>query len=302
MSADIEGRRFRAWDQNSMAEPARKWVLIAKYNYLRYLKNPIAYLVLIAILLGFFVGSAEMGLFDFNERPPRDIAQYLPLMAVMTALVCGGVVLLGAPSFSEDIRFNALLFYFSRPLRARDYLWGKLAFLISGSLGVGVLAVGGLSMVLLVTGVPYDQSSDYSYFADPDTTVDSALEFLPYMLLAIAGFLSMTWFTIGTVTLASVYTKRAWHAMLGWVAIMFGWTMFAALVFGYEGSGKAEFLFSPGGWMSLVFDHPVNAMYESARTSFQLPLVIAALVLAAGLGTAALALSKRRIAQMEGTL
>jgi hypothetical protein len=296
MSADIEGRRFRAWDQSSNATPDKQWVLIGRYNFIRLIRNPVAWILGVVSLVILGPIYIELGLFQELYPHYWTVASFTYTGTSITML-CGACIgILGAANFADDVRFNALLFYFSRPLRSNDYLWGKLMGLATIVFAFGtILAI--FYALMLLDGEVYT-GSQTSYQANLATGGQAAM----LAFVGLAAFFAISLFSLGTISLVSLYTRRGWHALLAWTAGLMGWSIAAMFAFTPTSSNEANALLSPAGWTMLLSDFPVSRYYRDGGFG-NLPVLMAfAIIIPALLGALALYLSMRRLKHMEGTV
>lgn len=296
MSTDIEGRRFRAWDQSSNATPDKQWILIGRYNFLRLVRNPVAWILGVVSLVTLTPIFFELGLFDEVYPHYWSVASITYTSTAVTMLCAACVGILGAANFADDVRFNALLFYFSRPLRSNDYLWGKLMGLATIVLGFGAILTLIFAMMLL-DGQVYD-GPEISYLSYLETGGEAVI----LAFTGIAAFFAISLFALGTISLVSLYTKRGWHALLAWSAGILGWSIAGMFAFTPKVGSEALGLLTPIGWTIILTDFPVNEYYENSNFG-DLPLLMAlSIIIPAMLGILALFLSMRRLKHMEGTV
>lgn len=116
------------------------------------------------------------------------------------------VVLLVGPSLiSQDLRFNALPLYFSRPLRRRDYFFGKL----------GVIAWFLSLVIILPSLIAYSLGLLFSL----DVTI--LRDTFP-LLLACVGYGAVVVLSAGSLMLAlSSLSRNSRYVALFWVALWF---------------------------------------------------------------------------------
>ncbi len=124
------------------------------------------------------------------------------------------VLLVGPRLISQDLRFNALPLYFSRPLRRIDYFVGKLG-IVAAFIGMVTVVP---ALIAYVLGMLF--SLDFTII--PDT--------LP-ILLASLGYGTLIALSAGTLVLAlSSLTRNSRYIPLSWFALWFvcgfvSWTL-----------------------------------------------------------------------------
>ena len=116
------------------------------------------------------------------------------------------LVLAGAGLISDDLKFNSLQLYFSRPLRKRDYLGGKMLTLIFFLLLV-TLVPGLLFVVFKVIF-----SGSFSFLA--------AYPWLPVSVVAFSLFLSV-FLSIYTLLISSLSRNRRFVSILIFLVYIF---------------------------------------------------------------------------------
>lgn len=273
MSVEVESRRFRTWEQDARGHAVRNWWLLLRYLTQRYIR---VWYVWMVIILGLF-GSA-LGLFlmtlEGSDLPvganPRIIQQgpmaFIGIgMALFTLLVT-------APSVAEDLRFNAQLFYFSRPMRISDYLVGKTAFNFIGIALVGLIPILVLSLTTLSLG-PGDEAALRAALADHGYSsehierriaefhaqgVDSWADVFYVAFMPVLAVVSLSIGLVGLTMAMSSFTRRAWHAAVGTVVVLVGWSFIGDSGTGHI-RGSERLLSHPFGWLEAVaflpFDH-----------------------------------------------
>jgi ABC-2 type transport system permease protein len=124
------------------------------------------------------------------------------------------VVLVGPNLISQDLRYNALPLYLSRPMRRIDYFLGKLGIIV-GCLGMVTILPAVIAYVL---GLAF--SLDLSII--PDT--------FPILLGSIAYGLVIS-VSAGTLMLAlSCLSRNSRYIALFWLAVWLGTTMVSAVL------------------------------------------------------------------------
>jgi len=114
------------------------------------------------------------------------------------------ILLVGPDLISQDLRFNALPLYFSRPLQRRDYFLGKLG--VIGAL-LGMVTVGP-AVIAYILGMLF--SLDFTIIRD---TFSILLGTIAYGLLVLVS--------AGTLILAlSSLSRNSRYVMLLWLAVV----------------------------------------------------------------------------------
>ncbi len=276
MSAEVESRRFRTWETGAQSNVVRSWWLLVRYQFNRYIRTWYVYMILILGIFGAVLGLFLMSIFGggFGDLPTGaepDLIQEGPMAFIGIAMILFAL-LVTAPSIAEDLRFNAQLFYFSKPLRVRDYMLGKNMFNFIGMAIVGLVPVLILSATVLVTG-PGDESAIRAALARDGAQAQDIEEFigawkysgvdtwadafyLAFMPVAAVATLAIG--LVGLTMMVSSFTRRAWHAAVGTVVIVMGWSVLGAVIADGIDSSRG-LLFYPLGWIQatvfLPFQH-----------------------------------------------
>ncbi len=320
----IESRRFRTW-QSEREVPTPPWRIILKYGYLRMFKTWYMAVLLVLIAVGAIVtvGAASYWFAsDPSGVPWWAISESWGIFGVGMGLI---LLVIGSGLFSEDLRFPAPLFYFSKPLGVRDYMLGKLVQLGSLLLMAGVLPV---ILLLLMANIGSIDSQAVDWRGQPLTGrglleweishINGFQDWAYTWFFTVAGVLSTVFFTTSLMVYLSSITQRAWHAAMAFVAVLGGWTIL--------GSASAiavrdvrENLMHPFGWMESVLSLPMRIRFdpylqasflESSgsrldRLDYYDPAgvtIIVSHVLLVGIGFLALYLTYHRLRRVEGVL
>ncbi|MFO1533585.1 MAG: hypothetical protein ABR562_07845 [Thermoplasmatota archaeon] len=272
MRTEVEHRRFRTWESDASAAAA-PWRIIAKYGFLRMSRTWYVQLLAVLTVVVAVTALASMAQSMSDGGAPG----YREVVGTSVTLLIPGIaflVLIGMPILAEDVRFNAHLFYFSRPLRPADYLRGKATQVAA--------TVGGASLVpmaaLLVTGAILGSAAGVpaSIHGRPVTDAERDSYGLEHIVglgdwlftavVILAGsFLILAFLTAATL-LASSYTKRGWHAGMAVVAAVGGWSLLGAVAdFGAKGAYRD--LFGPVGWFNLVLNTPLSLHFRPSGVS-----------------------------------
>ncbi len=134
------------------------------------------------------------------------------------------VLLVGPNLISQDLRFNALPLYFSRPLRRIDYFVGKLG-VIGGFLGMVMVAPAVIAYVL---GMLF--SLDFTIIAD---TLPILIGAILYGLLIVVS--------AGTAILAlSSLSRNSRYVSLLWIGIWFVSSILSTILVTAEAEHQVE--------------------------------------------------------------
>ena len=116
------------------------------------------------------------------------------------------LVLAGAGLISDDLKFNSLQLYFSRPLRKRDYLGGKLLTL--------------LFFLLLVTLVPGLLFIVFKIIFSGSFAFLASYPWLPVSVIAFSLFLSL-FFSLYALLISSLSRNRRFVSILMFLVYIF---------------------------------------------------------------------------------
>jgi hypothetical protein len=317
----VDFRRFRTWDAEPSTVATPAWRIVARYEYVRLVSNwsGVALMILLVVVGVLVVGFASYGFAQGTSISGAALGGlamtgFYPLAAIL--------LLLGGPLLADDVRFNAPLFYFSKPLRVQDYFAGKVAFLAS-VVGWGVLLPVLLVLLMaLVVGVPTahppEHYADPAHFTAAESAalvanwrashVDTVGDWVAAASALVPGILVCAAFFVALAVAASAYTRRGWHAGMAFVAIV-GGTAIAGGVLADAIEGAAAHLWSPVGWSYLILGLPLDMMFHVGRplgevTRFRgagtaIPLAYVLMLAATGLLAWA---SLRRLRRLEGSL
>ncbi|HUB27439.1 MAG TPA: ABC transporter permease subunit [Tepidisphaeraceae bacterium] len=207
-----------------------RWLAITRHGVLASMKSRLLRIVLMsswapALALAAFL--CMWGLLERGNSAVRTIMQFLVYMnpgmaadprhyrvAIWTLAYhfflgtelyfCMALILLVGPNLiSQDLRFNALPLYFSRPLRRMDYFLGKLGVIVAFL----VFIVIGPSIAAYILGLLF--SLDITILRDTFG-----------LLLAAIGYGVVLALSAGSLMLAlSTRSRNSRYVMLMWVAI-----------------------------------------------------------------------------------
>ncbi len=148
---------FSAWHGGTVSEAQRLGGLVSVFarDLRRGLLRTLLWLAFALPALGVTVYAvARFQITAFAVPAAEEAAFALQTLGLVFGINAAWALLLQAglvaPTLARDLRFGALLLYFSRPVRRRHYLFGRvIAGTLLASAGVG-LPLLGLALVLLV--------------------------------------------------------------------------------------------------------------------------------------------------------
>ncbi len=191
--------------------------------------------------------------------------EFLIFMMVMI------MVLAGAGLVADDLRWNALQLYFSRPLRKRDYLAGKL----------GVAAF----FLLLLTLVPGFLFLLFKLIFSGSFRFIGQYPWLP-LAIVLDSFVMTAVFSFYTLLISSLSRNRRYASILLFLIYILS-DVFFGIFYG---------LFHQPAFCLLSFRanlQQVGAALFRVATPYPVPWVFSALILAALCGTSALVLTRK---------
>jgi len=303
--AFVERTRLRTW-QGDVAPATASWRIVLRFALLSLLRKwyLTALAVGVLVMAVSIVGVEAVSLTTPGETPGADNVMEM----AVTMLVPGGLYLLlvGAPSFAEDLRFNAPLFYFSRPLTAWSYFKGKSLAVAGVVATVSLVPIVAMLVVGTALGAvvpPTDRDGNALSGAALDQYRANHLAGLGDWLLVcmalLPAVLAVLTFLTSAMLVASAYTKRAWHAGMAAVAGLGAWGLLgASATFGLQGAWRD--LFGPFGWMGLVLERPLSMQFSGRPApEGSAPAVAIAYALLLLTSYLACAAAARRIQRME---
>jgi len=308
MKTEVERRRFRTWERDSPDAAPQPWRIIAKYGFLRMsrtwymqLAGVLTLVVAVTTIAALAQSMTDGGAPGYNDVLGISLSLLMPGLAFL--------VLVGMPLLADDVRFNAHLFYFSRPLRPDDYLRGK-ATQIAATVGaaslvpmVAVLIAGTIlgsinGVPTVLHGQPLSAAQRAQYSIDHIVGTGDWL-FTGFVVLA-GSALILAFLTAATL-LASSYTRRGWHAGMAVVAAIGGFSLLGAIAdFGAKGAYRQ--LFGPMGWFDLVLHTPLAMHFkpEGAPSPEGVNVAVPLAYLLLALGTFfAMSATYRRVRHVE---
>lgn len=267
MSGSVETRRFRTWESDVEAAPARAWRIVFKYGLLRVLRawHMRLLLVLSLIFAVIMLGTYSYTLADVPTGPDGEAVTAATASILLPTIAF--LLFVGAPMFSEDLRFNAPLFYFSKPVTARDYVLGK------GSLLTAILAVTallpfliflGFTLVGALTAQPlrWDGTplSGDALVEWDQTHLNSFQDWLYVTVSVLPGLFVYMVFLASLFVAMSAWTQRAWHAAIGAVAVFGGWSILGLTASEVSNTALGD-AFGPLGWFQVMVVAPVEVRF-----------------------------------------
>ncbi len=269
MRTEVETRRLRTWDHDATHIPQRPWRIILKFGYLRMSRAwaLVGIGIVVAVIEILMLAVMARGIANVNDAPtPEGVMAY-----VFTFIAFGVValVLIGSPLFADDLRFNAPLFYFSRPLRPDDYLRGKAMQMASLLVVFTLLPTVVLVLLGLTLGSAGGSPTDYSgtalrgadlanFYA---SHVAGFSDWLYTGFVLVVGAAVVMAFLTAIVLCASAYTRRGWHAGMAALAVIGGTGLIGASAT-LGAKGAYQLLFGPFGWIGLVLERPITIHFR----------------------------------------
>lgn len=263
MSGTVERRRFRTWEPDTSARPDQAWKIVFRYGIQRSLRAWWVVLPLVgaAVAIVMMLAGASM---SWSLSEPGWGPQHWELIDMAWGLLAIGaafVFLVGTPLFSEDLRFNAPLFYFSKPLRVRDYVLGKamhLAVVLVAVVMVPLVLLLILGMVLGPANAVPPEGAVAGQVADWKVeTLDTVGDWLFAAAVLLPGVLLILAFATAVTLAVSVHTRRAWHSAMALVAILGGWSLLGSIAGEFTRNATGH-LFGPAGWLYLIIAMPLQ--------------------------------------------
>lgn len=263
----LERRRFRSWDGES-EPPARPWTILVRYGIVRMLRTwwIATLLVLVLVYDIVIVGVASYAFADGNAADYEFVLVGVSMLTMPAVLF---LLLLGSPSFAEDVRVNAPLFYFSRPLHRDQYVIGKTVTVGGLLAAITLVPMVVCILLMLLLGIPLARQPSGPYVTAATlaswkaTHIDTFADGLYTSLTVLLGTVLVLAFLTSGALLCSAYTKRGWHAGVAFVALLGGWSMLGSYAGSLVRSVYGE-LFSPAGWADLAVTVPQTIRYTLA--------------------------------------
>lgn len=220
---------YQHWT-GELAGHAWRWLAITRHGLRVALSGWAIKIVLVAALLPALLLAFMLSLWGLLERSSEAITAFLPFLGFLDKEILAGprpyriqiwtlsysiflgielyfamflILLVGPGLISQDLRYNALPMYFSRPLRRIDYLAGKLGIIVA-LLGVVIIVP---SIVAYVLGLMF--SLDVTILRDTFRIIVAAV--LYGLLIAVSA---------GMLILAlSSLSRNSRYVALMWVGI-----------------------------------------------------------------------------------
>lgn len=277
MSARVEARRFRTWETDAHGDSEHSMRTIVKYGLIKILG---AWHIRLLLVLALLFTISTLGAFSYEiaagGRPESGTGMDGEVFGVAATLAflptMAFLIFVAAPLFAEDLRFNAPLFYFSKPVSGREYLWGKV-----GLLGV-VLAATVLVPLLLFTLMalvgtilarpptkPYQWESTAEFnFRLQDWHVynmDTFGDWAYAVGTVVPAFLVMFLLLIVIFLAASAWTTRAWHAAIAGLASLGVLSFLGGTIMDTSRTAMGS-AFGPVGWVELLIFVPLSRRFN----------------------------------------
>lgn len=216
----IAEQGYTHWTGEFLPHP-RPWRVIARHGVRQAFKRKFfkflfsfSFLPAVVALAGIYI-SERLEDFQFmvRGRDPAGFLQVGPesfrlyfandgLLFLMVMIL----VLAGAGLVSDDLKFNSLQLYFSRPLRKRDYLGGKMMTL--------------LFFLLLMTLVPGLLFVAFKIIFSGSFAFLASYPWLPVSVTAFSLFVSV-FFTLYALFISSISRNRRYVSVLIFLVYIF---------------------------------------------------------------------------------
>lgn len=278
MSARVEARRFRTWEVDAHGDSEHSMRTIVKYGLIKILGAWHIRLLLVLALL-FTIGT--LGAFSY-EIASGGHPQYgtgmdgeLFAAAVMLAFLptLAFLIFVAAPLFAEDLRFNAPLFYFSKPVSGREYLWGKIGLLVlvlAATVLVPLLLFILMALVGTILAKPPTQSFNWESTQEFNLRVqewhlhnmDTFGDWAYAVGTVLPAFLVMFILLIVIFLTASAWTSRAWHAAIAGLSVLGVLSFLGGTVMDSSRTAMGS-AFGPVGWVELLIFIPLSRRFDN---------------------------------------
>ncbi|MES2155300.1 MAG: hypothetical protein V4510_09220 [bacterium] len=271
MKTQVETRRLRTWEADAGYVPQRAWRVIMKYGYLRMARTWFLATLGIGIVITEVLLLAGLSRSMVSATTAPDPGTILATVFFFLAVAVVALILVGAPLFADDLRFNAPLFYFSRPLRPDDYLRGKAMQMVSLLAALALLPTLALMVLGMLLGSTAGTPTDFAgnplagdaLAAYNATHLTGFADWLYATAVVGAGVAVVLAFGIAVTLCASAYTRRGWHAGLAAFGFLGAWSVIGAMA-KFGAKGAYESLFGPFGWIGLVLERPMTMRFHSS--------------------------------------
>ena len=276
----VDVRRFRTWDAEPQEGAHKPWRIVARYGYVRLTSSwaGLSLLILLAIFVVVAVGSSSYAMASGSGLSYEAWGFTLISFGYPLAFI---LLLVGGPLFAEDLRFNAPLFYFSKPLRPAQYMAGKVAFLASLVAAAVVVPVLLMALLTLVVGVPASEVPERpSYFRQLDaaeyqeyvrnwklTHIDTVADWVTATAVTLPAFLLFAGMLLAVMVACSLHTRRGWHAGTAFVALVGGLGM-AGVVLSDSGQTALAHTGGPFGWAYLMLVMPLEMAFSDTANPY----------------------------------
>jgi len=265
----IKEKGYAHWD-GKLKETGLSWLPITRWGIRLTLRKKFFKLLLfislipaIVFLAGIYI-SERLEDFRFMIRESQNFVQinpayfksyftndFLLFMIVMILVFCG------AGLIADDLKYNSLQLYFSRPLKKKDYFWGKVSvitfFLFLITLVPGIIL---FLMKLIFAG-------SFRFFA--------SYPWLPVSIILYSLFVT-GFFSFYTLFLSSISKNRRYVAIF-----IFGLYIFSDILFGiFYGIFRSPYF----ALLSIKSNlQQVGAMIFNQKTPYNFPWVLSLVVL-----------------------
>ncbi len=212
-------------------------------------------------------GSGAGGIISINPGSFKFLYTFPPVLFIMVMML----VFAGAGLIADDLKHNSLQVYFSRPLKKKDYLLGKMAVVVFFIMVV--MFVPGLLLVVFKLVL----SGSFRFFVD-----------YPWLILSILGYsvVLAVFFAFYTLLLSALNTNSRFAMILIFLTYLFSDILSAIL---------QESFRTPYMWLFSIRANldQIGAFLFVQKPKYPVPVLWSFLVLAAVCGLSAWVLGRK---------
>lgn len=278
MKAFVERQRFRTWDAKRDIDAGRQWRIIVRYGVGPMLRSWYIYTPLVMWAMALIAVLGVSTSLWVSSEPSSVNGMALGAIA-MSFLAVGGLftLLVGSQVFSEDLRFNSPLFYFSKPLRTPQYAWGKIAHIAAFVVTATLVPVVLWLLLGLLVGMPLRSMPDFEAWYGGGrpgmverfehewrvNSIDGLGQWAYAVAVVVPGLLAASTFFVSLAAVIGVHTRRAWHTAMGIVAVIGGWGMLGVIAGDLHRTALAD-AYGPFGWIHAVVMMPLELAFSTS--------------------------------------
>jgi ABC-2 type transport system permease protein len=215
----IHDMGYRTFKGKIGGRAQRIWAIFVQDFMFRLKRIPTIIILILSYVLGLF--PAVLFTYFFiafaisagEELVVNIFAVYYSIIFIWVGIYC---MVIGAPIISNDMKHNAVILFFSRPLRKEDYFFGK--FLTLFTLNLFITLVPAIIMSVTILGL-----------ATPELKEAMDTGRVAATLLSVGVFMSVV-FTSVSILISSM-TRNWVYAAVGIFAVLF-FSNFLALILG----------------------------------------------------------------------